>query len=234
MAAVPVEAEEVVYDGSLMPSYTEIVSTRLGGKPRLSITRVLYCTHLSGEVSADQVGLEQKKCVESMEGHLTGLMLVQNGTVVNLIEGSADDVMEILRGIAALPYMAETRIVVSSEDCPARCFTPWAYRVIDNTGGDGTDIKDDLVNESYTMYSSYLNIGKKLLKSKVSHGELVNALDKLLETYGENIPKSGAVATFAACDGVQTIQEFMELFDSPVQVQIEGERAWPMQPLVRY
>jgi hypothetical protein len=228
--------EESTYDGSLMPAYTEVVRTRLGGKPRVSISRVLCCTALPhvGEVPTDDfVGLEQKKIIEGL-GLVTGLMLIQNGTVVNLIEGSADDVMEVLRSIASMPYMTTTRIVASAEDCPARCFTPWNFRVIDHSGGDGADIKDDLVNESYGCYSRFLDIGKTLLKSKVSHGELVNALDKVVENYEDKIPKSGLVETFAHCDGIQSLKEYMELFDFPVKVQIQAERAWPIQPLVQY
>jgi len=60
------------------------------------------------------------------------------------------------------------------------------------------------------------------------------ALDLLQQRYSSFIPAADLVKAFCGFEKLPDLAEYMELFDSPVEVDLESDRTWPVPPALTY
>ena len=76
---------------------------------------------------------------------------------------------------------------------------------------------DDLVYATYNVYNVMANIGK-------------NKID--VENSGD-LPTQEIIAAMSKSSAIQSLGEFLEVYDAPINVALESEKVWPLQPFVQ-
>lgn len=60
------------------------------------------------------------------------------------------------------------------------------------------------------------------------------ALDLLQQRYSSFIPAADLVKAFCSFEKLPDLDEYMSMFDSPVEVDLESDRTWPVPPPLSY
>ena len=78
-----------------------------------------------------------------------------------------------------------------------------------------------------------IDLGTHLSKLKGSskEGDLASALQALQSAFPD-LPSADTVASATATELPPTIEEFMELFDTPSDLNLESENVWPAPPML--
>lgn len=147
------------------------------------------------------------------------------------------------------------RVVAHTEDCPARAFVSWSYRSVSLPPQSAELPDSDVVPASFDMYSKLVKLGNHLTDADLkpvrvcsscrlavcgclasctltslafaSQADISAALDNLRQKYSQYLPCNELVAAFCASEEVTPLEEYLDLFDSPVDVELEDERCWP-------
>lgn len=65
-------------------------------------------------------------------------------------------------------------------------------------------------------------------------GEIRKCLTDLSNTDQTFLPSNDLVLWLLSREELMTLDEYLAFFDSPVAVELESERVWPVQPLINY
>lgn len=158
-------------------SLLDVVKRRFDeGLGRESVTRMLYIGIIPAGVDKRTVCDSHVEFLEEMDADVSGLMLVQQNTVLNLIEAAGDVVTALLRhmhteSLRESPCISDVRIVSVVEDCPSRAFVSWSYRSVSLAAEPGWKVEGDTLDLAYDMYSKIVAIGRQLTNSELSHEE---------------------------------------------------------------
>jgi len=216
-AAPAVEGEEEVdtHRGELGPTYVEIVEKRGGMKKKLT-SRVVYVGDVPSGTSVDKVAAHCKSIFGGL--NVNGITLVHTDHIVGLIETTPTAAMEAMSELGKdSGPITNINVVCSMEDCPSENFVNFKCKGV--TVPAETDVHmDDIVFASHHLYSMMVNIGK----NKV---DVENSTD---------LPSQEVCAALGKSKEVQTLEEYLELYDAPIGVSLESELVWPLQPFVQY
>ena len=67
-----------------------------------------------------------------------------------------------------------------------------------------------------------------------SQADISAALDLLQQRYSSFIPAADLVKAFCSFEKLPSLDEYMTMFDSPVEVDLESDRTWPVPPPLSY
>jgi len=48
------------------------------------------------------------------------------------------------------------------------------------------------------------------------------------------LPSAERIVAYSAIDDLSSIDEFLEVYDSPIELTLESEKVWPVEPFLRY
>lgn len=60
-----------------------------------------------------------------------------------------------------------------------------------------------------------------------SQADISAALDLLQQRYSKHIPPGDLVKCFCVCDKLPALDEYLEIFDAPIEVDFECDKVWP-------
>lgn len=200
---------------------------------RESVTRLLYVGEIPKTTTKQEICDYHKSFLTEIGADVSGLMLLQSTTFLNLIEATPDVIIALLRHMqlemenAEAPCIANVRVVANTEDCPTRAFVSWSYRSV-SLPPQASDLGDtDIVTSSFNMYHKLVQLGQHLTDADLTPADISAALDSLKQKYAQYLPSNELVAAFSVSEDVASLEEYLELFDSPVDVELEDEKVWP-------
>lgn len=237
MAGSPSPAEGKTGEKSLL----DVIQARFDGNGgRESLTRMLYVGVIPKTATKHQVCDLHAQFLTDIEADVSGLMLLQATTFINLIEATPDVINALLRHIqlqteSPTACVSSVRIVACSEDCPNPAFVSWSYRSITMPAEPGVDLdKEDIVTSSFEVYSKLVKLGQQLTDADLPQADIPAALDNLRQRFPQFLPSNERVQAFTASPKVTSLNEYLDIFDAPVDVVFESERVWPAPPPLSY
>ena len=171
-------------------------------------------------------------CVQDVSH--TGCLVVYPGAVLLVLELEAGVQLDCLRKIANAVRASETfetvRIVSSTEDVPFNAFSSLVTAFVAQENAKPEPIDEEV------MVKSLSNINLKMLElgahlSTLSGDELAKAVDSL-NTAFPDLPTADAVVSAAVTTAPPTLNEFLEIYDTPTDIELESEQVWPAPPML--
>jgi hypothetical protein len=215
----PVEqpVEEDSHKGEMGPSFLDVATKHVGPKKALT-SRVCYVAEIAAGTSAEKNAGHMKSLFGRVTDKVNGIALVHSDSLIGLIESTPTGVMGVMRELEkASGPLSGIRVVCSVEDCPSVLFSTWSSKAVSIPAEAGVTL-DDLVYTSCNVYNMMMNIAK-------------NAIDVENAT---NLPSQEVVVAICRSQDVQSLGEFLELYDAPINVSLEHSLVWPLQPFVQY
>uniref|UniRef100_A0A7S0RUF1 BLUF domain-containing protein n=1 Tax=Pyramimonas obovata TaxID=1411642 RepID=A0A7S0RUF1_9CHLO len=162
----------------------------------------------------------------------TGMLLVFPNCFVHVIETQTKHILSFLRELSKIsaadrPY-GGMRIISSTEDIPARVFSQWFCTFCTAPTQDKYETiqKEELVTCASDINLKFIKFGKQL--SEMSEKEVQSAMQDLRAAYVE-LPTTNQVVGLILSDEPPTLEEFMDIYDCPIDIDLDSENVWPMQ-----
>lgn len=199
---------------------------------RESVSRLLYVGLIPATATKQQICDSHKSLLEDIDADVSGLMLLQSRSFLNLIEATPDVIGALLRHVQLecenpdAPCMSDVRVVACTEDCPTRAFVSWSYRSI-NLPSEAVVLEGDIVPHSFDMFNKLVQLGQRLTDADLTPADISAALDNLGQRYPQHLPSNERVVEFATSDKVTSLNEWLALFDAPVELTLEQDLVWP-------
>ena len=111
--------------------------------------------------------MKEMKTVSQM----SGLMLLQQDSVVKFREGKAELVHLCLQKLRECADMKDAKVLICSEDCPKRYFADWHSKFV-KLPTESDAVIDDPLAESFQAYSNIMELGVKLHEKNISAADL--------------------------------------------------------------
>ncbi|GFR39639.1 hypothetical protein Agub_g105 [Astrephomene gubernaculifera] len=204
------------------------------------VTRIVYVARmLQRHNTMDAVKGQLSRIVEknSQDGEITGFLLVYPLCYIHVIEGKTPQLMAVLRDVQSQGSdlrLSETRIISSCEDVPARYFSAWYAAYMPSVSN--VEAMDPL--DAFGAVKSASDINGFLRKAGP---ELTSPNDSdtrrklnTVESSFEDVPAQELVLSLTPTEDAPTLAEYLDIFDSPVNVDLESEQVWPMPPPLKY
>jgi hypothetical protein len=137
----------------------------------------------------------------------------------------------LLHKLKGCSDMKDIKVLACSEDCPKRYFADWHAKFVKLPTESDVGV-DDPVADSFQVYGNLMDIGVRLHEKDISTADLEAALGSLAKYYGDLLPSNERLVAFTASDAVTSLDDFMEIFDDPVKVDLESDLVWPLQQIV--
>jgi len=168
---------------------------------------------------------------------VTGLLLQLDGGWIMTVEGTTNDILPFLRALAMQlspdqqvldpdqPFrVATVKVVSQQEDVRARYYSSWLHHKISVVRSNYAEIEGEAMLTSLLSDTavSMLKLGKVLQKSPVT----------VLDRWEENkeladMPSNERIAQLLDMPEIPPLVDFMGIFDAPVDIIMESDRAWP-------
>lgn len=168
---------------------------------------------------------------EPAEGELkcTGIMLVYSQVTVAALEGSSEQLAEVIRRLqAGNGGIMEAKVVSCTEDTLGREFPDWlvAFNAdVDREWPEGTEEEQAVVNAASDLNLRLIDIGNELAQM---HEEERGAALSSIQAYDP--PRVEVLQELLVSEGAPTLDEFLAIFDGVPDVDVESELTWPLLP----
>ncbi|GBG87149.1 hypothetical protein CBR_g44607 [Chara braunii] len=214
---------------------------------KVLLARVVYIAKTGGKESnkTQQISFHEELMnkVKGDSGEkVTGMLLVFPTCCVHVMEAETKIVLDILRELlhtwqqqqqAKTRVLDMVKIVSFTEDIPGRAFPTWmsAFLSSSNAGPYEAEEEAKILAMACNLNISMVKLGT--LFSEMSKPQQIFALDNLKSTAGDLLPKGPEVIFgMLLSEETPTLEEFMEIYDDPINVDLDSENVWPMaQPL---
>ncbi|KAJ9528607.1 hypothetical protein QJQ45_020415 [Haematococcus lacustris] len=185
------------------------------------------------------------------DGETTGILLCYPTCCVHVLEAKTSVIMSILRDMLAAGSqehrLAEARIVASTEDIPMRCFGAWHAAFVNTaTNTDNIDAADSttIVKSASELNASMRKLGGTLTDLTEVRGECLPWWHALhaselkrrlaaMDQYCEDLPAPELLMSLVPAEDAPTVEEFLDIFDAPVTVELDSEKVWPMPSMLK-
>lgn len=202
------------------------------------LTTVIYCGKVRSEndlMRALQVHrsiVEQE--VNKEQVNVTGILMGQSNSILHLLEGPCYSVLRILNNLLGSNQfrgdnpVQSGSIVYNLEDRPNRFFPEWYSCVLNEqkTAGDETLTADNSEDLVFEMASKLLDLGLKLRTEPQEELEL--------SRYADKFPGKNLIIALSQSGDYFQLEEYVRFYFDPYHVELDSERSWPIERLVKY
>ncbi|KXZ55256.1 hypothetical protein GPECTOR_3g395 [Gonium pectorale] len=204
------------------------------------ITRIVYVARLQQRQNTlDNVKAHVSRMVEKhgQDAEITGFMLLYPLCYIHVMEGKTPQLMAVLRELlthGSELRLGETRVISSCEDVPARYFSAWYAAFVPSASS--VEAMDPLDAFGAVKSASDINNFLRKVGPELSTPQDSETKRKLnsVESSFEDVPAQELVLSLTPTEDAPTIAEYLDIFDSPVNVDLESEQVWPMPPALKY
>ncbi|XP_074871112.1 testis-expressed protein 47-like [Carettochelys insculpta] len=170
---------------------------------------------------------------------VTGLLLIYPTYVVHTLEGSSEVLYSILRDLRDMQppqhraLVLEPKILVLSHNIPSRLFQQWSYKVLAVPSRHlayDTSRKEPVESITGECLAMLLKLGVHLLKYPKSPPDLPDAV---LEGVADFIIPQDTICHLLGCRELLSPAQFLQFYDSPLNVVMDSERVWPLPEKVK-
>lgn len=179
------------------------------------------------------------KLLDKLQLDATGLVLLQDSTVVVFLETTAEQFLQVLKQLQKQSILdaAAMRILASSDDHAERVLQGLYFKKVAVAGRPGGDNNAELTDDSLrqSVVDTFLDLMKFVRKiGPMAPGEIRKCLTNLSMSDQMCLPSNDLVLALLAREELMTVDEYLEVFASPIAVELEAERVWPLHPLIQY
>lgn len=204
-------------------------------------SRVVYVARFSRrEQNLDGLKEFHKRIIDKHDSgnEVSGMMLVYPACMVHMLEARTSTLMAILKDTVAAPQgdskIAEARVVSSTEDISARCYTAWYCSFINTASA--VDVMDPCDTTTIVKTASEVNaflrkVGQSLTGQ--SEPEVRRRLTSL-ESYVDGTPAPEVLLSLTPAEDAPTMEEYLDIFNGPVNVDLDSESVWPMPTPLKF
>lgn len=226
-----------------MPNYKEHASLLQISEARLqrreSFQRILYVASLVDDLpySLEELRIYHRKIVEQLKAlqnkEITGLLIILKNTVIHLLEGPSDTLTSLFRHFTGDPrhslIFKQIKILSSSEDCSERYMTKWIDFLHESEAGSKVSLQaSTIVDDASAMYENIVEAGKLLCKA-----EFTQLSTKDQRKVLSCLPTNELLLAFDSTNSaIPTLQDFLSIYDTPIDVTFEEDSIWPIQELI--
>lgn len=218
---------------SLLNHFSDIRKSKL---PEGGLSMIIFAGRIQAESDMLDVLNVHRKIVEDTVNHeqcnITGILMGQGNSVLHLLEGPCFSVLHVLDLLAEHPHFNESgiqsgRIIYCVEDRPQRLYPEWYSCTIQERKSHVEDVNSDNCKDIVTdLASGLIEVGKGL---QVEGHEEVE-----LSRYSENLPGKNLILALAGSKDFFELEEFVELYSDPYHLELESDRSWPLEPIIKY
>ena len=198
-------------------------------RPLVPVTRVCLVGKLSGTMPDAQFAAWCDNYTRP-PAEVTGLLLLLDGGFLMTVEGPTNDLLPFLRGLLDQlepgSALASAKVVAQQEDVHQRYYPKWSSHKMSVVRSNYAEIEVEgaltaLLSETAI---AMLKIGKVLTKN----GAVLSALDHWEDNKElAEMPSNERVAQLLELSEIPPLTAFMDIFETPVDVVLESDRAWP-------
>lgn len=219
-------------------SLLDVVQEKLQNQGKtVVLSRIVYLGSIDPKIVSKEDVLAMHEDVfvkvrEEMEMDMTGLLMCYSNTFIHVLEAQTKALLAFLREVNSIapherPFTA-IRVISSTEDIPYRAFPKWSSTFIaaedDNKPAVYAD-QDAIVEAASGVNLNLIKIGKSL--SAMTSAEADSAVSNLAGAYIE-VPVVTKCLGLVSNAGVPSLEEFLDIFDTPVDIDLDSENVWPM------
>lgn len=176
------------------------------------------------------------KMLDRLQCEATGMLLLQDTTIVIFLETSADHFLEICRQLLTQHVLEASSLkVLASCDAHAMRLLQGLYvkKIALTARFSSEDWSPETVRQN--AVNTFLNLVKFMKRiGPMQPTELRKCLTNLSNTDQTFLPSNELVLWLLAQEELMTLEEFLSTFDDPIFIELESERVWPVHPLLQY
>lgn len=228
-------------------SLLEVVQERLTekglnalGPAGIPARMVVLCKNVEEAKSKDVIAAVWEGLLKDARGggeKETGCLLVYPHCTLCMMEGATKQLMEVLRKFEQMSEgerMCSTiKVCASTEDIPSRAFLRFATSFVSSATQDSYEPEEQ---ETIVKTTSELNINMLKLGMYLSD-KSKQEVDSILENLKASFPVTPMMNTMMGlllAEGAPTLEEFLDIYDSTMDIDLDSENVWPMAPPLNF
>ena len=175
-------------------------------------------------------------------GETTGVVLVYPDCTLVVLEGMTRLIMDVLRKLDEVLEEAEpeermfgaVKVCASTEDIPRNAFTTFEAAYVNSATAEAYDAEEteNLVKTTSGVNIAMLKLGAKL--GGMQRGETEQTLNNLTGAFPELPLMQSLMGLLMAEEGAPTLGEYLDIYDSALDIDLDSENVWPMPPPLKF
>jgi len=211
---------------TLLDSHIEQLEA--SGKGLKTMTRMCLIGRLAPGSSAAAFSSWCETALAPAGGSITGLLLLLPDGWVQTIEGPQEEVPGFVRSLRDCTHLAASRVLSAQEDVRSRYFPHWSSAEASVQRSNYAEIEADGVPALLAdTVIAMLKIGKKITSDGASPKAAKDLVSRWESNFTDCMPSNERLAQLFELEGLPTLIDFLDIFDSHVDVVMEGETIWP-------
>nr|XP_056722504.1 testis-expressed protein 47-like [Euleptes europaea] len=184
-----------------------------------------------GEVIAFHEQLFKRIAKFHLGEPVSGVLLIYSSCILHVLESSSGTLYHILKELAASenqgpePFLRDVKILVVSHNIPTKLFTQWYATTVDVPeileDISQTQTTEEVITECLTLI---LKLGVYLATLKVGNKGLGDCLHSVVP---ELLIRTETIKYLCKAEKCLSPQEFLDLYDNPLQPVMDSESVWP-------
>jgi len=228
-------------------SLLEVVQDRLAEKGMNALgpsgipgRMVVLCQNAQEAKSKDAIAAMWEGLLKDARGggeKETGCLLVYPHCTLCVMEGATKQLMEVLRKLEQMTEeerMCSTiKVCASTEDIPSKAFLRFAMAFVNSATQDSYEAEEQ---ETIVKTTSELNINMLKLGMHLSD-KSKQEVDSIMENVRGSFPVTPVMQTLMGLlltEGAPTCEEFLDIYDSTMDIDLDSENVWPMPPPLNF
>jgi len=168
---------------------------------------------------------------------LTGALLcINRKAVVHVFEAPTPilfDYLRMLKAGASTNFLKNARICSLTEEIP-REFPVWGFRVLSQPEEEFV-VPDNWLECIFQTLQGFLELGREVSgKTDPQQAQKYLETGQLSRTVAAQLPHVERIQGFVKCTDLCSVDQYLEIYDTPIEFTLEGELVWPVEPFLRY
>lgn len=196
---------------------------------RKSISRTIVIgTHRSLKLSSIQSMIQSV-----IHPSATGLVIVQDSSVILYLESSSDDSIHALSQLKRQKELHNLCILCSNDNCEKQCFKDFYGIQLSGTKPVETEVDpDDVAKIVFDLCEKMFQISEKYMK--LSTKKVAGAMEQFEKNYRHLLPSTDLIVALTNSGTLLTIEECHHVYGRSLTIELESEQEWPLYPLLTY
>lgn len=193
--------------------------------------RLFIATKVTETSSKDSIKAYLKKWLGQSEADkIVGMSFLYPGSTIHLIQSNSEKMFEFLRALVKDKEesgMWPVHILLSTDNVPPDTIKFYDIAQIDSMKQDFFTANAQLEISIAEVYNAFLALVEEL--SSMTDLRRADAAQNLVRDYFKYLPADFRVLGFAENTELTTLEEYLEIYDSPIEWTPLFEVAWPPQ-----
>ncbi|OHT09780.1 hypothetical protein TRFO_21211 [Tritrichomonas foetus] len=193
--------------------------------------RLFIATKATEQSTKDSIRAYLNKWLGQSEvDPILGMSFLYPGATIHLLQSNSEKMFDFLRGLVRdkdKSGMWPVKILLSTDNVPVDTIKFFDVAQIDSMKQDFFTANAQLEVSIAEVYNAFLSLAENL--SSMTELRRTDAMQNLLREHFKYLPADFRVLGFAENADVTTLEEYLEIFDSPIEWTPLLEVSWPPQ-----